>query len=98
MKKLSLFMLVILMGLVLLPICPIQFQIRQEVTHSGRKIYPVYERKLPFLKWKEAFSNPESEGEAKNWIRRQQHWFPLLAYCAIAGKFLPLDALPVPRA
>jgi len=96
MKKI---LVAVLVGLVLavLPICPIQFQIKTETLKSGRIIHPVYERKYPFNDWKMVFVNPLSREEATAWIQRQPHWFPLVAYDSIGGKFLPLDALPIPQ-
>lgn len=86
-----------MVALAFLPICPIQFQVRIDILKNGNVIYPVYARKFPFSKWKPVFYNPLTRDEAYEFIKLQTHWFSLLAYDFMCGKFLPLDTLPIPR-
>ncbi len=97
MKKALILGVLVGMALAFLPVCPIQFQIREETLKDGTSIFPVYERKFPFAEWKLVACNPLTMEEATGWIQRQQQWFPLVAYDSIIEELLPLDSIPIPR-
>lgn len=94
----SVIALCIVVILLLVPLCPVQYRIDSKRLPGGRVIYPVQARKLPFYRWKEVALNPESLEAARRFISFQVHWYPLLAYDKIQKQFLHLDALPLPRA